>query len=170
MARRIRWQILIAATGSLTIVVLLGALAWSTAASSLPYYRSAYVEAVVGTPQQLNPLLQKAGSPASERDLAALLFSGLTRPGPDGTPEAELAERWTVDASGRVYTFTLRSGLRWHDGVALTAEDVVFTVRSVQSRAFPGEQRLAAFWRTVEVEQVDRRRIRFTLPAPYAPF
>lgn len=40
-----------------------------------------------------------------------------------------LAEKWTVSPDGKVYTFTLRKGLVWSDGVPLTAEDAVFALR-----------------------------------------
>ena len=170
MIRRIRWQILIAAVGSLVVLALLGSLALSTSATALPFYTKAYVEAVVGVPQQLHPLLQRPEGPAAERDLAALLFEGLTRTGADGAPAPALAEQWTSDPGASVYTFTLRSDLRWHDGAPLTADDVLFTVRSVQHARFGGDQRLAEFWRTVLVEQIDSQRIRFRLSAPFAPF
>lgn len=40
-----------------------------------------------------------------------------------------LAESWTVSGDGRVFTFTLREGVRFHSGAMLTAEDVVFSLR-----------------------------------------
>lgn len=40
-----------------------------------------------------------------------------------------LAERWKRSADGLSYTFELRSGIRWHDGRPLTADDVAFTFR-----------------------------------------
>ena len=170
MSRRIRWQMLIALAGSLIVLLLFGRLALSTAATSLPFYRSAYVEGVVGVPMQLNPLLGSSTSPQSEQDLEALIFDGLTRPGPDGYPQPVLAERWSVDAATTVFTFTLRSGLRWHDGIPFTADDVIFTVRSVQQREFAGDPSLAELWRNVLVERLDDHRIRFTLRQPFAPF
>src|SRR5262245_25710277 len=53
------------------------------------------------------------------------LFEGLLAYGPDGTPQPGLAEKWTVSSDGRVWAFTLRRDLRWSDGTALTADDVV---------------------------------------------
>jgi oligopeptide transport system substrate-binding protein len=57
------------------------------------------------------------------------LFEGLTSLGPDGKLIPGAAERWTVSADGLTYTFTLREGLAWSDGKALTAEDFVFSFR-----------------------------------------
>ena len=47
----------------------------------------------------------------------------------DGEPESgvvpSLAESWTIAPDGKSYTFKLRPGVKFHDGGALTAEDVV---------------------------------------------
>ena len=42
-------------------------------------------------------------------------------------PRPELATKWSVSPDGTVWTFTIRSGVKWQDGVPLTARDVAFT-------------------------------------------
>ena len=42
-------------------------------------------------------------------------------------PRPELATKWSVSPDGKVWTFTIRSGVKWQDGVPLTARDVAFT-------------------------------------------
>lgn len=170
MTHRLRWQIVLALAGTLLICGLVGSVALTNAAHSLPLAGSVYVEGVVGVAQQLNPLLATPTAPQSERDLQALLFDGLTQSGPDGTPTPALAERWQISSDSMVYTFTLRSGLRWHDAVPLTSDDVVWTIHSIQQPDFPGDQALAELWRSVVVTPLDSRRIQFALKAPYAPF
>jgi oligopeptide transport system substrate-binding protein len=54
------------------------------------------------------------------------LMRGLTRLGPDLRPVPALAERWDVSPDGHVYTFHLREGVVWTDGVRLTAEQFVY--------------------------------------------
>jgi len=53
------------------------------------------------------------------------LMRGLTRLGPDLAPEPDLAEHWDVSPDGRTYTFHLRQGVNWSDGVPLVAQHFV---------------------------------------------
>jgi peptide/nickel transport system substrate-binding protein len=170
MARRIRWQIAIALLGIGFIVGLFGRLAMLSASTNNPAPGGTYREAVVGSPLMPIPLLNDPINDPVGRTLISLLFEGLTRIGADGLIEPALAEGYTVDGSGEIYTFTLRPGLRWHDGTPLTADDVVFTLRTLQTLDAAGEPAVASFWRTTLIERVDTRTVRFTLPGPFAPF
>jgi len=55
------------------------------------------------------------------------LFEGLTRIGPQGEVEPGLAESWTVSPDGRVYTFKLHSGVKFHDGTPFDCKIVQFS-------------------------------------------
>src|SRR5882672_1214139 len=55
------------------------------------------------------------------------LHDALVKPMPGNRMAPSLAESWTVSADQRVYDFTLRSGLKFHNGDAFTAEDVQFS-------------------------------------------
>ena len=170
MARRIRWQILIASISALTVLLLMSYLALTRASVARPLAGGDYIEGVVGAPVHLNPLVADPASDPVAADIQRLVFEGLTRPGPDGLPMPALAESWAVDESGTVYTFTLRNGVTWHDGAPVTVDDVLFTLRAVQGPAFAGDQNVAAFWRTVLVDRVGERSVSFRLEAPFAPF
>ncbi len=170
MARRIRWQILIASISSLLVLALMGYLAVTRASVARPLAGGDYIEGVVGIPQQLNPLIADPATDPVAADLQALIFAGLTRTGPDGLPAPALAESWTIDETGTVYTFTLRSGLTWHDGAPVSVDDVLFTLRTVQGPAFAGDQNVAAVWRTVLIDRAGERSVRCRLEAPFAPF
>ena len=52
------------------------------------------------------------------------VFDGLTEIGPDGLLRGELATHWQGDSEGRVWQFTLRDGVTFHDGVPLTSDHV----------------------------------------------
>jgi len=170
VARRIRWQILIAAISSVLVLGLMAYLAVTTAAVPRPLSGGAYVEGVVGVPQQLNPLVSDPARDPVAADIRALLFDGLMRIGADGRPKPALAESWEVDDAGLAYTFTLRSDVAWHDGSPLTAEDALFTLRAIQKRGFAGDPTIGAIWRDILIDKVGERSIRCRLAAPFAPF
>jgi peptide/nickel transport system substrate-binding protein len=170
VARRIRWQILIAAVSSVLVLGLMAYLAVTTAAVPRPLSGGAYVEGLVGAPQQLNPLVSDPARDSVAADIRALLFDGLMKIGPDGLPEPALAESWEVDDAGEVYTFTLRNDVFWHDGAPLTVDDALFTLRAIQNRGFAGDPNISAIWRDILIDKVGERSIRCKLAAPFAPF
>ena len=126
-----------------------------------------YVEGVVGQLGSLNPLFGEAT--AGSNDLDALLFEPLVRVLPTGAVQGRLASRWEVSPDGRSYTFLLRSDARWSDGTPVTAEDVVFTVRTVQDPQFPGAL-LNQSWKDIIATAIDAGHVRFALPGHNAGF
>ncbi len=134
---------------------------------ALPRTQSTYVEAMVGAPHFVNPLL---ASSDTDTDLAHLVYSGLTRMGGGGNVMPDLADRWDTRPDARVFTFTLKPDLRWHDGEPLTSDDVLFTLDLLRAPDFPGDPALAAPWRDVQVGAPNPHTVVFTLPAPNASF
>lgn len=122
-------------------------------------------EAVVGRPSSVNPVTART---QADRDLVALLFRGLVRSGRDGRPVADLAAGWTVEAKGARWTFRLRSDARWQDGVPVTSDDVVYTVRVLQDAAYSGP--LAAGWQGVTATAIDAATVQFDLAVPLGGF
>jgi peptide/nickel transport system substrate-binding protein len=123
---------------------------------------------LIGYPQYINPLFSDLND--VDRDLCALVFEGLTRVDEHNQIAPLLAERWDVSHDGLVYTFYLRTSVRWQDGEPLTADDVLFTISVLQSPDFPGLSSLSELWRSVDVEKLDRYTVQFTLHESYAPF
>lgn len=74
-----------------------------------------------------------------------------------------------ISADGLVYTMKLRSGVKFHDGSPLTADDVVFTYNLPLHQDYKGPRR-ATFADVAKVEAVDPSTVRFTLKQPSAPF
>jgi ABC-type transport system substrate-binding protein len=72
-------------------------------------------------PRSLDPALS-TDVPTGE--VVALIFDNLTQFNVNGELEPGLATSWTPDSTGRVYTFHLRTGARFHDGTPVTAEQV----------------------------------------------
>ncbi len=134
-------------------------------ASDVPIAARPYVEGAVGEAISVSPLTAVT---QVDRDLVALVFAGLVRNGPDGTLVPDLAERWSVDAEGKVWTVTLRDDARWHDGEPVTADDVVFTIRTLQDPDYTGPA--ASSWGEVTVEALDDKTVTFTLDTPLGGF
>ncbi len=88
--------------------------------------RTDLVMGVVLEPPHLDPTAGAAA--AIDEVVYANVFEGLTRIGPDGSVQPALAESWTVSDDGKVYTFKLRSGVKFHDGTDLDSGDVKFSL------------------------------------------
>ena len=124
-----------------------------------------YVEGVLGKPSSVSPLTART---QADRDLVALLFPGLVRNGPGGTLVADLAERWAVDKEGKTWTVDIRPDARWHDGTPVTADDVVFTIQTLQDPDYRGPA--STSWSEVTVNAVNPHQVRFTLDTPLGGF
>ena len=116
-----------------TVLALMAAgLVWGLATalgdSSSPAPSSGNVVLRVGwaaSPQTLNPLKQ---SLICEYEITHLNYDYLV--GVDAAtyqPKPELATAWKQSADGLTWTFTIRQGVKWQDGVPFTAADVAFT-------------------------------------------
>ncbi|MDQ7775564.1 ABC transporter substrate-binding protein [Paracoccus aminovorans] len=116
------------------------------------------------------PNLDPTGGAAAAIDevVYANLFEGLTRIGPDGSVKPGLAERWDT-ADGRTYTFHLRPGVRFHDGSAFDAQDVIFSLNRARAPDSTNAQK-ALFEGIETVEALDPQTVRITLKAPDGGF
>lgn len=122
-------------------------------------------EGIIGTPRFINPL--QATSDA-DRDLTALIYSGLMRVSDDGQLIPDLAEGYSLSDDGLTYTFTLKEKLLWPDGKPITTDDVMFTIIKAQDPALKSVKR--ANWEGVTIQKIDNRQIAFSLKKPYSAF
>lgn len=131
----------------------------------VPYRGGSLTEGVVGTPKLINPLLAVSDA---DRDLTALVYSGLMRKTPSGEFIPDLAESFTMSEDGLTYTFTLRPDAVFHDGEPVTANDILFTVGKAKESVTRSDVR--GRWDGVAIELVDDHTITFTLKKPYVSF
>jgi peptide/nickel transport system substrate-binding protein len=84
--------------------------------------------------------------------------------------EPALASAWTRSDDGRVYTLTLRKGVRFSDGDPFDADDVVFTFKVMldERLASPNRDLLIVGGKPIEVKKVDPYTVRVTMAEPYA--
>lgn len=124
-----------------------------------------YIEGMIGTPRFLNPIY----SPLSDvdRDLVELIFSGLMKY-EDGKLKPDLAKEYKILENGKIYEISLKENLFWQDGHPLTADDVIFTIQTIQNPEINSP--LRGSWLGVEVEKIDDLSLRFKLKNESAVF
>ena len=135
-----------------------------TSPDGIPTFR----EGLVGDVQRLNPLFSPANAP--DRDIAHLIFEGLTTTNAFGEPVPALAKSWVISSDGLEYILFLRDDVLWQDGTPFTATDVLYTMSLLRSPDFPGPEALGTFWQTVETEQLGEHIVRFRLTQPLGVF
>lgn len=133
---------------------------------SAPKAGGEYVEGLVGSPRYLNPLLSQTNSVDS--DLSSLIFSSLLAYDKDHQLVGDLAESYEISSDQLVYTFHLKTNVKWHDGEAFKADDVVYTVSAIEDSEFKSP--LEREFRGVVCEKIDDYTVKFTLKEPFAPF
>lgn len=108
-------------------------------------------ELVVAIPTDPDGFHPHQSVAAASAEIAFNLFEGLVKAAPDGSIIPALAEEWEISPDGLTYTFTLRQGVKFHNGRNLTPEDVVYCLTrlvdpdlSPKSRDYTGVQRIAA--------------------------
>ncbi|MDZ4231705.1 MAG: ABC transporter substrate-binding protein, partial [Candidatus Pacearchaeota archaeon] len=133
---------------------------------SVPAAGGRIIEGVAGSPRFLNPVY--ADTSDADRDLVNVLFSGLLSSDREGKLTPDLAEEFIVGDGGRSVEIRLRDNIYWHDGVPITADDVVFTIKVLSDASYKSPVR--ANWVGVTAEKLSERVVLFKLQEPYAGF
>ncbi len=123
-------------------------------------------EGVVGQPRFINPIYADTNDP--DRDLVELIFSGLMKYDAQGKIVLDAAKSYEVLEKGKVYEVELKKNIYFHDNTPLTADDVIFTIKTIQNPSFKSP--LLKRWLGVEVEKISDYKVRFVLQNPYPEF
>ena len=123
-------------------------------------------EHIIGSPRFLNPVYADVND--ADRDLVQFLFSGLLEYNEEGVLVPDLARDYEIREGGKVFEFNLKENVRWHDGYPFQADDVVFTIKTIQDPKYKSPIR--ANWVGVEVEKINPQKVRISLSQPYAAF
>jgi peptide/nickel transport system substrate-binding protein len=157
------------AAAAVTLAAL-GGFAGPVAAQTPP---GVLVVAQIAEPKSLDP---HAVTAVNDFRILMNVYDGLVRY-KSGTLAVEpaLATGWTISDDGRVYTFTLRDGVTFHDGTPLDAAAVKFNFDRMLDENNPyhdtGPFPLSFFFSAVDtVAAPDPRTVVFNLKEPYAPF
>jgi len=140
------------------------AFAGLAAAACLTAAQAGTLRVVPNAPLQiLDPLSTTA---YVTRDHGFMVYDTLFGTDMQGKVHPQMVDTYDVDASGKVWTFTLRAGLVFHDGSPVTAADAVASLQRWESRDTLGGALKA---RTASMEAIDARTFRITLSAPFGP-
>jgi peptide/nickel transport system substrate-binding protein len=140
-------------TGVVSVLALAASMGMAQAKSDI-------VVAMQLEPPHLDPTSAAAG--AIDSVLYSNVFEGLTRFASDGAVIPGLAESWDISEDGKTYTFHLRKGVKFHDGTAMDAEDVKFSLDRARAEDSANAQK--ALFKGIEaVEVVDPATVKVTL-------
>jgi peptide/nickel transport system substrate-binding protein len=123
-------------------------------------------------PKSFNPI---TSTEMTTTEFTSYIYEGLLRSnGVTLLPEPNLASSWDVSENGLEWTFHIRPGMVWSDGVPFTAADVEFTFNDLiyNTDITPNSSRdiFLIDGKRIAISVVDSVTVKFTLPFPYAPF
>ena len=133
---------------------------------AVPAYGGTYTEGIVGQPRFINPVYGETND--VDRTLIGLIYSGLMTYDKDGKIVNDLAESYTVSDDGKTYSFQLKDNIFWQDGKPFTADDIIFTIKTIQNSDYKSP--LRANWLGVEVKKTSDKSLSFILKTPYNSF
>jgi peptide/nickel transport system substrate-binding protein len=121
-------------------------------------------EGEIGLPRTINPVIAVSDT---DRDISALVYAGLVKYD-NGNIVPDIARSWTISTDGLTYDFILKTGVTFHDGTALAAADIVFTIQKIQDPALKSPRQ--ADWTNVTMKEISPSEIQFILKQPYIGF
>ncbi len=133
--------------------------------TSGPIPGGVFTEGILGAFTNANPMFATG---SVDNAVSRLIFSGLMRYDAQNRLVQDLAERYEVDETASKYTFVLRDDIFWHDGKPVTAQDVLFTFKTIQNP--DAKSPLLSSWRGIVIESPDAKTVVFTLPNALTAF
>ena len=126
-----------------------------------------YTEGEIGAPQFINPLLAQS---QTDKDLTTLVYAGLYKIDSRGHLVSDLAASPNPDVSadGKTYTIKIKPNLKWIDGQPLNADDVIFTIQTLQNPDFKSP--LQKIWHNISIQKIDDLTVQFKNQVVSAPF
>lgn len=118
---------------------------------------------VVGIPQDLEDSLDPhVAVAAGTEEVLFNIFEGLVKPDKDGNLTDAVAKSHEISEDGKVYTFKLRDGVKFHNGNEVTADDVKYSIDRCADTS-NGEPLVSAFSNIESVNIVDESTVEIVL-------
>ncbi len=118
-------------------------------------------------PPHLDPTAGAAG--AIDNVVYSNIYEGLTRFASDGSVIPGLAKSWVISPDGLTYTFTLESGVKFHDGSDMTGSDVVWSLNRARAEDSVNAQK-GLFANIADVSAPNDTTVVVTLSVPTGNF
>ncbi|MBE5853513.1 MAG: ABC transporter substrate-binding protein [Lachnospiraceae bacterium] len=124
----------------------------------------------IGIPQDLEDSLDPHKAVAAgTKEVLFNVFEGLVKPDSDGNLNPAVASDYAISEDGKTYTFTLREGVKFHDGSTVTAADVKYSIERCADTS-SGTPLVPAFSNITEVAVVGDDTIEIKLAEPSTDF
>lgn len=117
---------------------------------------------VVGIQQDVDSLDPHKATAAGTKEILFNIFEGLVKPDENGDLMKALASDYTISEDGLVYTFTLREGVKFHNGNTVTAEDVKYSLERA-SGLLDGTPLISSLSVLTSVEILDEKTVQVTV-------
>jgi peptide/nickel transport system substrate-binding protein len=98
------------------------------------------------------------------------ILEGLTKIGMNGSVTPLLAQSWTIDPDGKVYTFKLRKGVKFTDGEPFDAGDVKFSFERAKAPGSTNKAKKAVFDNISRIDTPDAYTVIVVLNQPDGNF
>lgn len=148
---------------SLIMVFVLTVLAVALSACSGDKEGESSSQITIGIPQDVEDSLDPHKMVAAgTKEVFFNLFEGLVKPTSDGDFIPAVASAYEESEGGKVYTFTLREGIKFHDGSLVTAEDVKYSIDKCADTTNGGPL-VPAYSNIENVEITDDATVKITL-------
>ncbi len=133
--------------------------------------KSAKDELIVGISADLDTSLDPhvSSSSAGTREVLFNIFEGLVKPDTDGNLIPAIAEDCSVNETADAYTYTLREGVRFHNGETVKVGDIVYSL-SRAAGLETGEPLVSDVSGIAAVEALDEKTVKVSLKAPDTEF
>jgi peptide/nickel transport system substrate-binding protein len=132
---------------------------------AVPTYGGIVREGIIGTPRFINPALATSDQ---DKDLTALVYAGLTKKDIQGHVTLDMAQTITESDDKLHYNVVLKKNTKFHDGVTVTTDDIIYTISLIQNPAIKSPHRVE--WEGVTIEKSSDSQFTFSLKKPFPLF
>lgn len=102
-----------------------------------------FIYGLAGEVSDFDPF--SAGGTANGRSITFNIYEGLVKVAPDGSTVPAVASDVVMAEDAKAYTFTLREGVKFHDGSDVTMDDVIYSLQKGIDSALPGYDKIASY-------------------------